>query len=158
MALSDYYKFNFGVSTSDMQFYTMSTSYGYAGVSLDEPKQRGRRKTFDWVYAARLIRESGCSTAMAGLDGDWAATADVIYSQGAPLENALTYLSSDWATLTILIAGKRSPCWKWEEDNPTFLEATAVWPKEAKAVLYELDPEEPTYTEILISRAKDSDE
>lgn len=96
---------------------------------------RGREpKVFDWVKAARIIRESGKSRARAGLQGDWDYTGGVIYQDGEPVKETCTYLSSTWAIPELLIGGKLIECWLWEKDSHGW-DAYTEWPDEALEAL-----------------------
>ena len=56
---------------------------------------RGRGlMVFDWDKAAEIIKRFNPECAFAGLRGDWEWTGGCIYSDGKPVMDAYTYLSS----------------------------------------------------------------
>lgn len=89
---------------------------------------------FDWDKAARLILESGCKTASAGLRGDWAYTGGVIFEGGKPVTNSYTFLSSTWAVPEIEIDGERYPCFRMQHEVPKW-GAETKWAKSALKIL-----------------------
>lgn len=91
---------------------------------------------FDWDKAARLIKESGCADAMAGLHGDWEYTAGDIFRNGAPCRDEYTYLASTWATPEIKINSIITPCYKMQSEAPGW-DAYTKWPKSALEILNE---------------------
>jgi hypothetical protein len=59
---------------------------------------RGRElMVFDWDKAARLIKDSNCNSARAGLRSDWEWTGGSIFENGKPDKSDYTYLASTWA-------------------------------------------------------------
>jgi len=89
---------------------------------------------FDWDLAARMIRESGCVTASAGLRSDWGWTGGCIYRDGKPVMDDYTYLSSTWAVPEIEIDGVVHPCYRMESECPGWSSDTK-WPGSAVAIL-----------------------
>jgi len=70
---------------------------------------RGKElKVFDWVKAARIIKERAAKNASAGLAGDWEWTGGEIFSNGAPVpqDDTYVYLASTWATTELVVDGK----------------------------------------------------
>lgn len=92
-------------------------------------------RVFDWITAARLIRERQPETASAGLANDWEWTGGRIYLNGAPVpaEDTYTYLASTWATPELEIDDDIIGCWVWQGD--TGWTSGTYWPDEALAVL-----------------------
>lgn len=62
---------------------------------------------FDWDKAAEIIKEKLKEhpdlIAEAGLQGDWNYTGGKIFLDGKPTINSYTYLSSNWATPTLIL-------------------------------------------------------
>src|ERR1700757_1056849 len=77
-------------------------------------------KVFDWVKAAKLIKERKPKIASAGLSGDWDSTSGFIYSaDGIPDEDeTYVYLASTWATPKLDLDGYVIDCWIWKKDSP----------------------------------------
>lgn len=72
-----------------------------------QKKQNKTQKAFDWDKAAKIIKEKYKEfpnlIAEAGLQGDWEYTGGVIFENGEPTNDNYTYLSSNWATPTLLL-------------------------------------------------------
>jgi hypothetical protein len=93
------------------------------------------RMVFDWDEAARLIKESKCKTARAGLCSDWEWTGGLIYQDGKPFYEDYTYLASTWAEPEIKLGNrKKQPCFKLELLTPGWGSETK-WPKSALEIL-----------------------
>jgi hypothetical protein len=92
-------------------------------------------RVFDWITAAKLIRERQASTASAGLADDWDWTGGRIYIDGAPVpaEDTYTYLASTWAIPELMLDYEVMECWVWQGE--TGWTAETYWPDEALAVL-----------------------
>lgn len=90
---------------------------------------------FDWVKAARLIREHRPFIAEAGLDEDWDWTGGPIFADGEPIKDSYTYLASTWATPQICLDGEYHDCFIMA--NETAWNENTKWPAEALAVLAE---------------------
>ena len=90
---------------------------------------------FDWDKAARLIKESGCKSASAGLADDWINTGGSIYSKGEPNYSSYTFLASTWAVPELRI-GHQPPveCYKMQSETPGWDEYTK-WPESALKIL-----------------------
>ena len=95
---------------------------------------RNELMVFDWDKAAELIRDSKCTEAAAGLEGDWEWTGGMIYSGGKPVKDTYTYLSSTWATPQIRIDGYEIDCYRMEHEAPGW-NAYTKWPKSALRIL-----------------------
>lgn len=63
---------------------------------------------FDWDKAAELIKQHLKNhpdlVAEAGLQGDWDYTGGEIFRDGKPTNDDYTYLSSNWATPTLILS------------------------------------------------------
>jgi hypothetical protein len=94
-----------------------------------------RSKVFDWVKAAKRIKEEKPNIASAGLSEDWEYTGGDIYKDGTsiPKEETYTFLGSIWATPQLNLDGKIEPCWKYEDE--TEWDAQTYWPPEALEIL-----------------------
>lgn len=100
---------------------------------------RGReQKVFDWDKAARLIKEHEAVEASAGLSGDWEYTGGCIFSDGKPVTDSYTYLSSTWATPEIEIDGEMFNCYVMASDVPEQwgTDYSGIkWPESALSIL-----------------------
>lgn len=95
----------------------------------DEPK------VFDWIKAAKIIKEKKAMNAQAGLIEDWFWTGGSILHDGAyVLENDNLYLSSLWATPVICIDGRFEECWVRESKAHGWGSGT-IWPPEALDIM-----------------------
>lgn len=63
---------------------------------------------FDWDKAAQIIKEKFLEhkdlKAEAGLQGDWGCTGGEIFENGNPVTYSYTFLSSNWATPTLILS------------------------------------------------------
>ena len=82
--------------------------------------------SFDWDKAAAIIKEQlklhPNLIAEAGLQGDWNYTGGVIFEEGKPTNDNYTYLSSNWATPTLILfwdgeEKEEIQCWIEETDR-----------------------------------------
>lgn len=89
---------------------------------------------FDWDKAARLIVEHAATEAGAGLRGDWEYTGGTIFTNGAPVKEPHTYLSSTWAVPEIEINGTMYDCYRMESELPGWHSDT-VWPESSLKIL-----------------------
>ena len=89
---------------------------------------------FDWNKAARLIKESGCKNASAGLDGDWDYTGGLILENGKIPDDTYTYLASTWATPLLEIDGETQECYVLSKDSDGW-DSRTFWPKSAKEIM-----------------------
>lgn len=89
---------------------------------------------FDWIKAAKLIKESGAKTASAGLSGDWEYTGGNIFENGKPNFGEYTYLASTWATPELEIGDDLIDCWIYQKDSPGWTSNTK-WPQEALDII-----------------------
>lgn len=104
--------------------------------AMGEANRNKPERVFDWVKAAKLIKENKPDSASAGLSGDWEFTGGEIYSDGKPLscEDSMLFLSSTWATPELEMDGLRQDCWIWKSDSPGW-GASTFWPEEALAII-----------------------
>lgn len=106
--------------------------------ALGKANRGNELKVFDWSKAAKLIKESGCKEARAGLTGDWEWTGGQIFSDGEPVkkEDAHVYLVSIWATPELEIDGNRQDCYLMKSQTPDgSWDRDTFWPKEALDIL-----------------------
>ena len=90
-------------------------------------------KVFDWDKAAALIAEHKVDGAEAGLAGDWDYTGGAIFSDGQPVTDEYTYLSSMWAMPTLRFDdGREFECFTTERDD---WDADTKWPSSALDIL-----------------------
>jgi len=109
----------------------METMKAYA---MGQANRGNELMVFDWDKAARLIRESGCETAFAGLCSDWGNTGGRIFSNGEPDMDDYTFLASIWATPEIEIDGERIDCYKMQSEVPDW-DSDTKWPDSAIKIL-----------------------
>ena len=93
-------------------------------------------KVFDWVTAAKIIKERKPEVASAGLSQDWEWTGGDIFRDGKPIpaDDTHTYLASIWATPELDVDGEIIDCYIMESDVPkTWVGdlAKIYWPDEA---------------------------
>ena len=89
---------------------------------------------FDWDKAAKRIKETGCTTASAGLSGDWEWTGGEIFTEGRPNLEDYTYLASTWATPELEIDGETEDCFRMQSATPGW-DANTKWPESAIQIL-----------------------
>lgn len=97
-----------------MKQSNLSFSEGFLGIQSQVARAKGKEmRAFDWDKAASIIKENFSVhkdlKAEAGLQGDWAYTGGFIFSDGKPTNEDYTYLSSNWATPTLILS------WEGEE-------------------------------------------
>jgi len=67
-----------------------------------------KQKAFNWDLAAAIInkcyKDHPDLVAEAGLQGDWSYTGGVIFADGHAIVYEYTYLSSNWATPTLILS------------------------------------------------------
>jgi hypothetical protein len=89
---------------------------------------------FDWVKAAKMIKEHGVKDAYAGLQSDWEYTGGIILDCGKIPTESCTYLASTWAIPEIEIDGEKYDCYIMQPDRPDWDSGT-FWPDEAKKIM-----------------------
>jgi len=82
---------------------------GFLGVQAKEATKQGRSMmAFDWDKAAEIIKNAFIEhkdlEAEAGLQGDWGPTSGEIFSDGKPIDEDYTYLTSNWAVPTLILS------------------------------------------------------
>lgn len=99
---------------------------GLLGLDSAMAKAKGNpQRVFDWDKAARIIKDAlekdPNLTAEAGLEGDWDYTGGVIFNNGKPNTEDYTYLSSNWATPTLILTingeSESMDCYTTEEKS-----------------------------------------
>lgn len=90
---------------------------------------------FDWIKAARLIKEKNPQMARAGLKDDWEYTGGIIYYHGNKVVNDddTMWLASTWATPQLEMDGELHDCYVMEDQ--TSWDSHTRWPKEAVEIL-----------------------
>jgi len=108
-----------------MKEYLGFTQGMMMGMGMDHGKAENH-KVFDWIKAAKLIREhcmvgelfNAKIEVSAGLAEDWGCTSGPIFSEGSIVneDDTYAYLSSSWATPIIDIGGEEHECWSYRKD------------------------------------------
>lgn len=93
-----------------------------------------QRKTFDWDEAAKRIKQTMPKIAAAGLTEDWPWTAGVIWTDGKPVFDEYTWLSSTWATPVLSMDGVEQEC--WVPGDQTQWDHETKWPKSALDIIH----------------------
>ncbi len=123
---------------------------------------QARIKTFDWLKAARIIRDRKVQNASAGLAGDESMTSGLIVSDGKIAREGGAYLSSTWATPVLRIHHNNDAdgeftetmifCWRYADEITDSLRSHD-WPDEAVAIA-ESDASNQTTTKPLTASAR----
>ena len=108
----------------------MNTMLAYA-INMSTPDGHG--KVFDWVKAAKILKEKNPDEACAGLLEDMEWTAGTIWLEHKPYNEEYTYLSSRWATPVLEIDGEHIEC--WESSDGSKWNSDTKWPDEALALI-----------------------
>ena len=113
-------------------------------MDVNEVMEQGRLnrdkelRVFDWDEAARRIKASGATEAVAGLQRDMGCTSGCILLHGKPLterDSTYTYLASTWATpVLVLDDGVERACYRMQSEVPAW-DAHTLWPESALAIL-----------------------
>lgn len=100
-------------------------------------------KTFDWIKAARIIRDRKVKNASAGLGGDESMTSGSIVRDGKIVRDGGAYLSSTWAVPILRIHHDNVAdgeftetgiiCWRYADELPESLRSHD-WPDEAAVI------------------------
>lgn len=101
--------------------------------AMGQRNQGKPQKIFDWVKAAKIIKERNPESADAGLQSDLEWTAGTIWQDGEIVTDSYTYLSSNWATPVLVIDDEEIPCFVMQSD--TEWDELTKWPKEARELL-----------------------
>ena len=102
---------------------------------MGEMNRHKELMVFDWDKAARLIRDSECEYANAGLRGDWEYTGGCIFSNKRAVMDDYTFLASTWAVPEIEIDGVVHECYKMESETNGWNSDTK-WQKSARDILF----------------------
>jgi hypothetical protein len=95
-------------------------------------------RVFDWIKAAELIRDRRPSVAIAGLREDMEWTSGKIYRDGQIVDGDYVWLSSDWATPTIVLDDEWIDCCLPADECEWGTKT--VWPNEARDILAAIKP------------------
>lgn len=125
-----------------MKKSNLSFKQGFMGIeAIQAGKSGAKQKAFDWDKAAQIIKDNlklhPDLKAEAGLQGDWAYTGGVIFENGKPTNECYTYLSSNWATPTLILSWDGQDQMEEEcctEESERF-NAGTKWDKESLAIL-----------------------
>jgi hypothetical protein len=109
----------------------MRTELAFA---MGEANRDKELMVFDWDKAARLILESGCTEASAGLRDDWEYTGGMIYKNNGIYMGDYTYLSSTWAVPELCIDGRLIECYRMQSETPGW-DSDTKWPESALGIL-----------------------
>lgn len=103
---------------------------------MGQANQGKELMVFDWIKAAKRIKEVKPETASAGLAGDWEYTGGDIWGNGKPIprNETYTYLASTWATPELNMDGEIEDCYKMQSETPNWDSGT-YWPKEARKII-----------------------
>lgn len=101
--------------------------------ALGEANRHKELMVFDWIKAAKLIKEKNPSFARAGLSGDWEWTGGTIFSSGKTVTNDYTYLASTWATPELDLDGEKINCFVMQSECSW--DESTKWPQEALDIL-----------------------
>lgn len=91
------------------------------------------KRVFDWVSAAKIIKEKNPRIAEAGLQGDFEHTSGVIYEDGKAVRDQYCYLASTWAIPILVMDDEVYECFLMEEQ--TEYNQNTMWPEEALAII-----------------------
>ena len=91
---------------------------------------------FDWIKAAKIIKDRRAKSASAGLSSDWEYTGGEILKNGKPIpeEDTHVYLASTWATPELEVDGVIIDCYIMQSQAPEW-NAKTYWPNEALKIL-----------------------
>lgn len=96
------------------------------GFTSSRGKNSNPHRAFDWDKAAEIIKERLKEhphlVAEAGLQGDWSYTGGTIFQNGFPTNDRYTYLSSNWATPTLILSWdgeeqEEHECWSYNSES-----------------------------------------
>lgn len=105
-----------------------------AAFMMGEAHRHEEKMVFDWEKAARMIKQTGCTEASAGLRDDWEWTGGIIFEDGKPTTEHYTYLASTWAVPEIEIDGEIYECFRMISEAPGW-DANTQWPESALSLL-----------------------
>ena len=108
----------------------MDTALAFA---LGEMNRGKELMVFDWIKAAKIIKERNPIIASAGLRDDWEWTGGTIYENGKIVKDCYTFLASTWAVPELDIDGEIIECYVMKHE--TKFDAYTKWPKSALDIL-----------------------
>ena len=99
-------------------------------------KDGAKRRVFDWVEAAHILKQRNPGSAVAGLQDDMELTSRYIWKDGKPyLEcDDYPYLASNWTIPLLVINNEELPCWLYIDKSPGW-NANTYWPQEALDII-----------------------
>ncbi len=121
-----------------MKTSNLTFAEGLLGIQSEQASRKGNKQmVFDWDKAAEIISKRLAHDpdlkAEAGLEGDWDYTGGTIFEAGKPADD-YTYLSSNWATPTLIINDREEiPCYTADED--TRFGSDSKWDEQSLAIL-----------------------
>ena len=125
-----------------MKTSNLTFAEGFLGIQAQEAKRQGKSMmTFDWDKAAEIIKnrfkEHKDLVAEAGLEGDWDYTGGEIFNDGKPTNENYTFLSSNWATPTLILSWdgieqEEIQCFTNESER---FQSNSKWDNEALKIL-----------------------
>jgi hypothetical protein len=125
-----------------MKESNLTFTEGLLGINAKIAAEKGNfQKAFDWDKAAQIIKEKfkehSDLIAEAGLQGDWECTGGIIFENGKPTNEYYTFLSSNWATPTLIFSYDGMDIEEIEcfvEENERF-KAKSKWDKDSLTIL-----------------------
>lgn len=116
------------MKTQEIAFWDSTT-----GLKAEQNRIKGiSQKALDWDTVAKIIKEKYKEhpdlVVEAGLQTDWAYTGGVIFENGKPTNDNYTYLSSNWATPSIVLNYDGED----QEDIPCVIEANERFDSDSK--------------------------
>lgn len=102
----------------------------FSAFAMGEANRGKEMKVFDWIAAVKIMMETNCNFAQAGLVEDYDYTVGTILNNKIPVLDDYCYLASTWATPTLYCDGDLIECWKLQSQVPDYDEDTK-WPDDA---------------------------
>ena len=112
----------------------------FSAFLMGEAHRHCEIKVFDWDKAAKIIRETRCKEAEAGLQEYWEWTSGCIFKDGKPYMDDCTYLALTWATPVLDVDGTTYYCYRMESEVPGWNSDTK-WPESALEILGDVEVE-----------------
>ena len=101
----------------------------------NESTPDGNEKGFDWIKAAKIIKERKPFIAYAGLREDLEWTIGLIWHNYKVVNNSDAYLASRWATPVLIIDDEEIECYKKISMKDLKKYSRPKWPKDALAIV-----------------------
>ena len=101
--------------------------------AMGEANRGKELMVFDWIKAAKWIKEKGLANVAAGLRSDWEWTGGNILEDGKIPDDSYTYLASTWAVPEIEFDGNVESCFIMQSESPGW-DSKTFWPKEAREI------------------------